>query len=162
MRPTLEWQDRLSESLARWSLQDREADGAQVTQSLSQSANGSAPSTSDTPRETVRQKRRLDVPSSAPDLDWNELHDIAGKRSKKDISSIAYHVPETDQDEVDDTADALGNLSIDENKEVRECGSPLDLTFHPDEFGTSIRSATTTIHADYISFSKTRKATAVT
>ncbi|KZT68249.1 hypothetical protein DAEQUDRAFT_728053 [Daedalea quercina L-15889] len=102
-RPTLEWQDRLSESIERWS----QSQQAPVPSGSSQphSARQLARVTDDT-SERVRQKRKTTSSAPSHELSWNEMH----------------HTQDTDEDELDDWADAFGHLSLDEHREVRYHG----------------------------------------
>ncbi|TFY63719.1 hypothetical protein EVJ58_g3081 [Rhodofomes roseus] len=65
-----------------------------------------APATDDA-REPARHKRRLtDSASTHHELSWDDVH----------------ATPDTDEDELDDCADAFGHLSFDEHREVRYHG----------------------------------------
>ncbi|CCM05010.1 uncharacterized protein FIBRA_07209 [Fibroporia radiculosa] len=111
-RPTLEWQDRLSESLARWSEEQPRTNPVQNNQSHTAiQPQFEAPIVDRTSQEPVRRKRRVDVQPSVTDPHWDELHIMN----------------DTDKDELDDCADAFGNLSIDENREVRYHGNSCGL-----------------------------------
>ncbi|KZT04585.1 uncharacterized protein LAESUDRAFT_715402 [Laetiporus sulphureus 93-53] len=116
-RPTLEWQDRLSQSLAHWSGQQQEANTANASRSLDTAPQAHPPDNARRPtndgRERAKRKRRLAPASNVPDPEWNDLHPM----------------DDTDKDELDDCADAFGNLSIDENKEVRYHGNSSGLIF---------------------------------
>ncbi|KAL6307843.1 hypothetical protein BKA93DRAFT_822824 [Sparassis latifolia] len=112
VRPTLEWQDRLSEALACGREKQPGTDAScqpSLSYALSSTGAGSL-------EGRARQKRRLDIAPSPYSgvlaaTSWDELHSI--------------HDPE--ESELDDCADAFGNLSIDENKEVRYHGNSLGL-----------------------------------
>ncbi|GBE81567.1 Nitrogen assimilation transcription factor nit-4 [Sparassis crispa] len=112
VRPTLEWQDRLSEALACGREKQPGTDAScqpSLSYALSSTGAGSL-------EGRARQKRRLDIAPSPYSgvlaaTSWDELHSI--------------HDPE--ESELDDCADAFGNLSIDENKEVRYHGNSTGL-----------------------------------
>ncbi|PCH43468.1 hypothetical protein WOLCODRAFT_164462 [Wolfiporia cocos MD-104 SS10] len=114
-RPTLEWQDRLSESLARWAEQPTNAAqaGTPTAVPVPPALQGRAATGSSSSLEPARQRRRTDHRDDMADLRWDDVHVMN----------------DTDLDELDDCADAFGNLSIDENKEVRYHGNSSGLQF---------------------------------
>ncbi|KAI0915794.1 hypothetical protein AcV5_003616 [Taiwanofungus camphoratus] len=105
-RPTLEWQDRLSEALLLLSSRVSAAAASSGARPMLRSPDGGTPD-SDVTSEPKRQRRRLDNTPAPSDPQWDELHVME----------------DTDQDALDDTANAFGNLSIDENREVRYHGN---------------------------------------
>ncbi|KAI0373611.1 hypothetical protein BV20DRAFT_937410 [Pilatotrama ljubarskyi] len=111
-RPTLLWQDRLSERLARSfgapssSAQSRRTSVTPGADAGRDEASGSEP---------PRMKRRLDGPS--PDL----VQLVSPYSRQSQAPSRAS--PEEAEDDLEDCADAFGNLSIDENREVRYHGN---------------------------------------
>ncbi|KAH9944687.1 fungal-specific transcription factor domain-containing protein [Amylocystis lapponica] len=106
-RPSLQWQDRLSESLAHLSGHPRGGTSA-PGHSVAISSSSGSPTDSGYSEEPTRQKRRVDVPQGNQyDPQWNDLHVMA----------------DIDLEVLDDCADAFGNLSIDENREVRYHGN---------------------------------------
>lgn len=102
-RPTLEWQDRLSEALALWAANPDPPEYPRGRRRDPHMSSTELPAISESSLEPARQRRRLDTTALAPDTTWNDLHEAS----------------DTDRDELEDCADAFGNLSIDENKEVR-------------------------------------------
>ncbi|OSX66607.1 hypothetical protein POSPLADRAFT_1053240 [Postia placenta MAD-698-R-SB12] len=102
-RPTLEWQDRLSEALALWAANPDTPEYPRGRRRDPHMSSTELPAISESSLEPARQRRRLDTTALAPDTTWNDLHEAS----------------DTDRDELEDCADAFGNLSIDENKEVR-------------------------------------------
>ncbi|KAI8994086.1 fungal-specific transcription factor domain-containing protein [Trametes punicea] len=106
-RPTLAWQDRLSERLARsFGGRSISPHSARSSVPLESSKDASATETSEPPRA----KRRLDGPST----DSVQL-----------LPPYTSHhtAPQAAEDDLEDCADAFGNLSIDENREVRYHGN---------------------------------------
>ncbi|RPD78524.1 hypothetical protein L226DRAFT_503037 [Lentinus tigrinus ALCF2SS1-7] len=111
-RPTLAWQDRLSARLVHGP--SSESDGSRQPSHSTASKSPHAAmspsetsSTDGTSHEPPRSKRRLEGPSR-PIL----------------ASTAGYH---QDGDDLGDCADAFGNLSIDENREVRYHGNSAGL-----------------------------------
>ncbi|KAI0351048.1 hypothetical protein OH77DRAFT_1593133 [Trametes cingulata] len=111
-RPTLLWQDRLSERLARSfgghssTPESRRTSVTPGTDAGWGEASGSEP---------PRTKRRLEGPS--PDL-VQLVRPYSGQSQ-----APPRDPPEEAEDDLDDCADAFGNLSIDENREVRYHGN---------------------------------------
>lgn len=130
----MKWQDNISKSLSQSPSSSTSSDTL-----TSRIKEWSARPRSDSPAEPVRQRRRLDTPlsqSSQTDVDWNELH-VNGERESiyqiynipeeicgEDPRQSAYRLcraarlGEEINDGLDDCADAFGNLSLDENREV--------------------------------------------
>ncbi|OBZ67197.1 Nitrogen assimilation transcription factor nit-4 [Grifola frondosa] len=109
-RPTLAWQDSLSESLS----QLYPPSGGHTTRSTSFSAYASGSATPFSDRlldEPARRRRRLEGPSTTRNNSRNAQLD--------ELSTTT----DTDPDALDDCADAFGNLSLDENREVRYHGN---------------------------------------
>ncbi|KAL4070710.1 fungal-specific transcription factor domain-containing protein [Scleroderma citrinum] len=97
--PTTDWQDRLTARLCK-STHDQEQ--SRVSHSPSLSSNGGH----------VAQRRRVDEPTATQNLDqlnWNEMYTIEGF---------------SDSDDMDESraTTAFGQLSLDENQEVRYHG----------------------------------------
>ena len=122
-RPTLEWQDRLSESLARWA-QSRQISPPEPSVSSSprpSPVHRAVPAASHDAEEPARFKRRITAHAPDNHVSWNDMHNTAGTALVKDMRSTLIHmlVLDTDEDELDDWADAFGHLSLDEHREVR-------------------------------------------
>ncbi|KAI1791308.1 fungal-specific transcription factor domain-containing protein [Ganoderma leucocontextum] len=108
-RPTLAWQDRLSARLVRT---------PSASQSLSPRSAASPPgdSTDSHGSEPPRIRRRLDGPSSSG----------GSVRARLSVQPPQRDA-DADGDNLDDCANAFGNLSIDENREVRYHGNSAGL-----------------------------------
>ncbi len=101
--PTLEWQDHLSGCYA-------------VTDK---------PCTPDSPgSRSSPQRRRLDKDSATP-VDWDRLYKFepadgtCGTRPQSDGLALIIYFLIAESDDPDDAASLVGELSLDENKEVR-------------------------------------------
>ncbi|KAI0633886.1 fungal-specific transcription factor domain-containing protein [Trametes polyzona] len=111
-RPTLLWQDRLSERLAR-----SFGEGSTSPPPVPSGSQRAESHTSEPPRT----KRRLEEPPpNSVQLTTPYLH------TARSLSSAAT-TEVSSEDNLDDCADAFGNLSIDENREVRYHGNSCGL-----------------------------------
>ncbi|KAI0818484.1 fungal-specific transcription factor domain-containing protein [Trametes gibbosa] len=116
-RPTLLWQDRLSERLAR-------SFGG---------AGSSTPHSAPSPIATATSSQGDEAVMSEPPRSRRRLYDTppvlaALSASYSSLSRLSSSQQEEDED-LDDCADAFGNLSIDENREVRYHGNSCGLQF---------------------------------
>ncbi|KAI0644458.1 fungal-specific transcription factor domain-containing protein [Trametes meyenii] len=126
-RPTLAWQDRLS---ARLALSFGGGSATSPPPARSPAPLISA-STSRDASEPPRNKRRLDAPAPSDSISLTPTWSS---------QSAAQSDEEEDEDDLYDCAEAFGNLSIDENREVRYHGNASGLQLLVDTERTDRRN----------------------
>ena len=128
--PTLEWQDRISSQLGSLS---------QVSM-LSSNHKSQFASTFDSDVRMPQRRRTDDLPM--PDRarfhpNWNEMYTMGPPSGTKWTfyrrqSMLIYTFPDSDDSTCSDAADAVGQLSLDENSEVHNwyCKQPIGHIFN--------------------------------
>ena len=115
--PTREWQEQLARRLAQ---------GGQRTYAPTPMSSVSPTSASSGSYEYARTRRRLNWPQSVPNQqNWENLYTLSDS-NRMDTNDPGYRSYSTtnsehslDPNTMDETAEAFGHLSVDQNKEVR-------------------------------------------
>ncbi|RDX48083.1 hypothetical protein OH76DRAFT_1472701 [Lentinus brumalis] len=124
-RPTLAWQDKLSARLMGTPSSGSRTLSQSASQSPRTARSPSEFSVDDLDSEPPRTKRRLEGPSR---LILTASYDAAPHpASASSATAMSVAAKDSEGDDLGDCADAFGNLSIDENREVRYHGNSAGL-----------------------------------